>query len=233
MKLTQVRDNLWQLTWFSLVNAYLVNDEDGLTLVDTALPFSVKGILQAAETLGRPITWVALTHAHGDHAGALDAISLRLPNVKVAMAERTDQLLQGDLSLRPEEPQVKLKGSFFARTTRPTRLLADGDKLGSLRVVASPGHSPDHIAFLDERDDTLIAGDAFQTQGGIAVSGVLRWRFPMPAMATWHLPTALESARRLRRLEPSALVVGHGPALLSPLAQMDQAIQAAEARIGG
>lgn len=50
-------------------------------------------------------------------------------------------------------------------------------------MVAAPGHTPDQIAFFDERDRTLIAGDAFQTQGGTAVSGVMRKRFPFPAMA--------------------------------------------------
>jgi glyoxylase-like metal-dependent hydrolase (beta-lactamase superfamily II) len=58
-------------------------------------------------------------------------------------------------------------------------------RLGSLRVIAAPGHTPDQIAFLDERDGTLIAGDAFQTAAGTAVAGVTRWLFPFPALATW------------------------------------------------
>jgi glyoxylase-like metal-dependent hydrolase (beta-lactamase superfamily II) len=100
--------------------------------------------------------------------------------------------------------------------------------LGSLRVVAAPGHAPDHIAFYDERDGSLIAGDAFQTQAGIAVSGVRRWLFPFPAMATWHLPTALATAVSLRALKPTRLVVGHGRVLANPLAPMDEAIRTAE-----
>jgi glyoxylase-like metal-dependent hydrolase (beta-lactamase superfamily II) len=233
MKTTQIRDNVWQLTRLSFVNCYLVRDDEGLILIDTGIPGSANSVLQAAETIGLPITRMTLTHAHGDHAGSLDEISQRLPDVEVALTGRTGQFLQGELSLRADEPQAKLRGSFFNRTTPAARTLAAGDKLGSLRIVASPGHTPDHIAFLDERDGTLIAGDAFQTLGGIAVSGMMRWLFPLPAMATWHLPTALASAKELRQLEPAALAVGHGPALVAPLAQMDQAIQAAEARVNG
>jgi glyoxylase-like metal-dependent hydrolase (beta-lactamase superfamily II) len=233
MKITQIRDNLWQLTRYFMVNCYLVREEEGLTLIDTGMPGSAKGILQAAETIGLPITRMTLTHAHGDHAGSLDEISQRLPDLEVALTERTSQFLRGELSLFSHEPQAKLRGSFYSRTTLATRTLAAGNKLGSLRIVASPGHTPDHIAFLDERDGTLIAGDAFQTLGGMAVSGIMRWLFPLPAMATWHLPTALASAKELRQLEPAALAVGHGPVLVAPLAQMDQAIETAEARVNG
>ena len=78
----------------------------------------------------------------------------------------------------------------------------------------------------------MIAGDALQTQGGIAVSGTIRWLFPLPALATWHKPTALKSARALRALNPTRLAVGHGKVLESPLAAMDQAIKAAERNLG-
>lgn len=57
-----------RLARFGLVNAYLVHEPDGLTLVDTAVPGSAKTILKAAERLGAPILRIALTHAHGDAA---------------------------------------------------------------------------------------------------------------------------------------------------------------------
>jgi glyoxylase-like metal-dependent hydrolase (beta-lactamase superfamily II) len=94
-------------------------------------------------------------------------------------------------------------------------------------VIAAPGHTPGHLAFLDVRDRSLIVGDAFQTRGGIAVSGVLRPLFPFPAMATWHKPTALLTAEELRRLEPSRLAVGHGHVLDQPAEAMDRALETA------
>jgi hypothetical protein len=45
-------------------------------------------------------------------------------------------------------------------------LLRPGDRVGSLEVVGAPGHTPGHVAFLDTRDRTLIAGDVFTTLGG-------------------------------------------------------------------
>jgi glyoxylase-like metal-dependent hydrolase (beta-lactamase superfamily II) len=233
MKLTQHGQNLWQLTRLVAFNCYLVNEDDGLTLIDTNIGGSGQAILQAAQTIGRPITRITLTHAHGDHAGSLDEVAALLPDAEVAFAPRTAEFLQGKLALRPDEPQVKLKGGFVNRDTQATRLLHPGDKLGSLRIIAAPGHSPDQIAFYDERDGALIAGDAFQTQAGTAVAGVTRWLFPFPAMATWHLPTALETAVTLRNLNPTRLAVGHGRVLENPAAQMDAAIRAAEAKTNG
>jgi glyoxylase-like metal-dependent hydrolase (beta-lactamase superfamily II) len=174
-----------------------------------------------------------LTHAHGDHSGSLDELAPQLPGIEIAFTQRTADFLRGDLTLHADEAQAKVKGSFVKRETKPTRLLAPGDTIGSLRVVAAPGHAPDVIAFWDERDGTLIAGDAFQTQAGIAVSGVWRWLFPFVAMATWHLPTALKSARTLADLQPKRLAVGHGPVLEQPVAAMQGAIAEAEAKLNG
>lgn len=230
MKITQHGDNLWKLTRFFVINYYLVREEDGLTLIDSGIGGGGDDILHAAGDIGLPITRVTLTHAHGDHIGSLDEVSDELSDVEIAFTQRTTDFLQGKLELKPDEPQAELRGGFENRDTQPTRILTPGDHVGSLRVVASPGHSPDHIAFFDERDGTLIAGDAYQTQGGIAVAGVRRWLFPLPAMATWHLPTALESARALRALEPRRLAVGHGKVLENPLPAMDEAIRTAEAK---
>lgn len=74
-------------------------------------------------------------------------------------------------------------------------LLGDGDSVGSLKAISTPGHTPGHMAFLDERSGILIAGDAWQTRGGLAVSGVLKPWFPFPAMATWSKELALKAPK--------------------------------------
>ena len=230
MKTSSDGEHLAQVTRVGIVNCYLVSEPDGLTLVDTGLPGSKKGLLEAADAKGAPIVRIALTHAHGDHVGSLDKLAAALPDAEVSIGARDARLMAGDRQLDPGEPQAKLRGSYPKVKTRPTRVLEPGDRVGSLEVVASPGHTPGHVAHLDTRDRTLIAGDAFQTKGGMAVAGVIRPLFPFPAIATWHRPTALESARALRALDPSRLAVGHGRVLESPAAKMDAAIAAAAGR---
>jgi glyoxylase-like metal-dependent hydrolase (beta-lactamase superfamily II) len=111
--------------------------------------------------------------------------------------------------------------------TKPTRTVLDGDRVGSLRVVASPGHTPGHVAFLDERDQTLYCGDTYSTLGGLETSARVNPRFPPVAMATWDRPTDVESARKLRALAPARLAPGHGRVVESPGAAMDAAIKRA------
>lgn len=227
MKVTAIGEHLIQLTRLGAFNCYLVREADGLTLVDTGLAGSANGILAAAQQLGQPIKRITLTHAHGDHVGSLDVLANKLPEVELVYGARTAVFLAGNLTLHADEPQAKLRGGFVASSTQATRLVADSDRVGSLRVVAASGHTPDQIAFFDSRDGTLIAGDAFQTKAGIAVAGQIRWLFPFPALATWHKETAVSTAQKLLALNPTRLAVGHGPVLENPGAAMAAAIEAA------
>lgn len=212
---------------FGFVNAYLVLEDDGFTLVDTMLPGSAKPILAAARAAEAPIVRIALTHAHGDHIGSLDALAKALPDAEVLISARDARLLRKDRSMDPGEPDVKLRGSYPGAKTEPTRTFVAGEKIGSLEVIAAPGHTPGHVAFFDHRDGTLLCGDAYSTLGGLSTTAKYNPRFPLPTFATWHRPTELESARALRALDPARLAPGHGKVLESPGAAMDRAIAAA------
>ena len=96
----------------------------------------------------------------------------------------------------------KLPGSWPEVETQPDVLLEPGDRVGSLEVIAAPGHTPGHVAFFDTRDGTLFAGDVFTTLGGVAVSSHFTLPFPLASMATWDKERNLESACTLRALEP-------------------------------
>jgi glyoxylase-like metal-dependent hydrolase (beta-lactamase superfamily II) len=72
---------------------------------------------------------------------------------------------------------------------------ADGDVAGPLRVLALPGHSDDHLAFVAGR--AAFTGDAVLGAGSVFVSG--------------HLAGYLDGLRRLRELDLAVLCPGHGP----------------------
>jgi glyoxylase-like metal-dependent hydrolase (beta-lactamase superfamily II) len=217
MRTTPITDNLIQLTRSGFVNAYLVREDDGFTLVDTTLPRGAGELIAAARLAGGDIKRIALTHGHADHVGSLDALKDAL-GVDVYMPELDARIHAG------EPYDGKLRGGWPKLATRPDVRINGGDTIGSLETIASPGHTPGHVSFIDTRDRTLIAGDVFTSYGQVAVTSSFYWRFPFATMATWDRTKDVESARALRALDPALLVVGHGPATASPGDAMDKAI---------
>jgi glyoxylase-like metal-dependent hydrolase (beta-lactamase superfamily II) len=224
MRTIKLNDHLFQLTRFQAINAYLVRDDDGFTLVDTTLGGAADSLITAAAEAGGQIKRIVLTHAHADHVGSLDALKDRVgSSVEISMGELDARILAGEKVVAG-----KLPGTWPKVKTVPDTRLAGGEMIGSLEVIPTPGHTPGHVALRDTRDGTVIAGDVFTSFGGVAVSNHFHFRFPFAAMATWDRAKDLESARTIRALSPILLVVGHGPETRLPAAAIDTAIAQAQ-----
>jgi glyoxylase-like metal-dependent hydrolase (beta-lactamase superfamily II) len=220
MRITNATPTLIQLTRLRFVNAYLVHEDDGFTLVDTTLKGAAGDLVGAAREAGGEIRRIALTHGHGDHAGGLDGLRERLGDgVQVLVPTDDERILAGEW-----KPEGRLPGGWPKVATRADVRLNPGDRVGSLEVVAAPGHTPGHVAFVDTRDRTLLCGDTFTTMAGVAVTAKKLQRFPLAATATWDADVDRASARALRALDPARLAPGHGPVVEAPAAAMDRAI---------
>lgn len=209
------------------VNCYLVEETNELTLVDAALPNSYKSIIETAKKIGKPITRIVLTHAHSDHIGSLDKLKELLPDAKVYISKRDVRLLRGDRTLDEKETNTPIKGGVPKPEeikTKPDVLLHEGNRIGSLKAIDTPGHTPGSMSFIDERSNAIIAGDAFQTRGGVSVSGHMQILFPFPAMATWNKEDALNSAMKIKNLNPTLLAIGHGKMIKQPENMIQHAI---------
>ena len=225
MNPTPIGDNIIQINRWRFVNAFLVREEDGFTLVDTTVRGGADELIAAARGAGADIMRIALTHGHGDHVGSLDALKQKLGNtVEVLMSDLDARIHDGETVTDKKPP-----GSWPKITTKPDVRLTGGERIGSLEVVPTPGHTPGHVSFLDTRDRTLIVGDTLTSIGGLAVSNHFHWKFPLAAMATWDKDKDVESAKKIRSLDPAMLVVGHGGPVREPAAELDKAI----ARAGG
>ncbi|GAE28199.1 metallo-beta-lactamase family protein [Halalkalibacter wakoensis JCM 9140] len=169
------KNHLYQLTFLPRVfpvSCYLIEEEHELTLIDAALPYSTNAILNHEKMIGKPITRIVLTHAHDDHVGSLDSLKNILSEAKVYISEREALILKGDKTILPHESPLPIRGGVPKKVrTIPDVYLKDGDIIGSLQALSTPGHTPGSMSFIDTRDQSIIAGDAFQTRGGIAVSG--------------------------------------------------------------
>jgi glyoxylase-like metal-dependent hydrolase (beta-lactamase superfamily II) len=113
------------------------------------------------------------------------------------------------------------KGCIIGDQRRPSKLLR---LVLDVLIPITKGHTPGQIALLDARDGTLICGDAYSTLGGVETAARTNPRFPLLARATWHRPTALETARALRALDPARLALAHGKVVEAPGTAMAAAI---------
>ncbi|HYI98665.1 MAG TPA: MBL fold metallo-hydrolase [Thermoleophilaceae bacterium] len=93
----------------------------------------------------------------------------------------------------------------------PVRLPVEGDTLGPLTAIATPGHTPDHVSLLTA--GICFAGDLVMGQGSV---------FIMPGEGS--LSAYLDSLRRLRTLDLEVLCPGHGPYVWDPAAKLDEYI---------
>lgn len=235
MNVRPIGTHAHQLTRMGFMNCYLVRELGSFTLVDTTIKDAGKAIVADARGLApEPITRILLTHAHGDHVGSVDELQGELGRTDVAVTARDARLLTMPPDKTPEagEPQGKVKGSLPGIRTSPTHLVGDGELFGSLRVITTPGHTPGHASFFDERDGTLFAGDALICMGGgVHVAGFGPWFFPFPALATWNKPLALASAQKLLDVLGTGIrryASGHGALVEGGPALLDAAVDKAK-----
>src|SRR6202162_1134901 len=115
MRITRLVGHLTQLArWLVAfpINCYLLEEEDGLTLVDSTIFSPAADAAAMVKQLGKQLRRVALTHAHGDHVGGVAGVRQRFPGVEVSIAERDAPILAGEKTLLPTEPQTEVKGYF-------------------------------------------------------------------------------------------------------------------------
>jgi glyoxylase-like metal-dependent hydrolase (beta-lactamase superfamily II) len=87
--------------------------------------------------------------------------------------------------------------------------LEDGDAFGPFAVVATPGHAPDHLAFVAGR--ACFTGDAVLGEGSVFVA-------PDPGSLRGYL----QALQRLRDMDLAVLCPGHGPLVLDADAKLDE-----------
>ncbi len=170
-------------------NSWLVG-RDPTCLIDPG-PDLPEHVARLAEQIKRRggLGGIALTHFHADHTGAMPAVR----------------------ELFPDTPLAAAHGPVGDRAARETVILTDGSTFGPLEAISTPGHAPDHLAFIAAR--VAFTGDAVLGEGSVFVTPTAG------ALAGY-----LEGLERLRARELDVVCPGHGPFVSDPKAKLDEYI---------
>ncbi len=138
-----------------------------------------------AEEIGRRggLGGIALTHDHADHSAAVPELRRRFPQAPLAAARGRSDVI-----------------------------LLHGERFGPLEVVATPGHAPDHLAFV--AGPVAFTGDAVLGEGSVFVA-------PYPGALSGYL----EGLERLRRHRLELICPGHGPPVNDPAGKLDEYLE--------
>jgi len=153
---------------------------------------------------------ILLTHRHLDHADAAWELARRFAPVPVAAVRDPVRHAHEAAAAAAAAAANRSHQPAFAA---PARIdLHDGDRIGPLTVLAMPGHTPDHIAFLTD-DGVLFSGDAVAGSGSVFVA-------PDPGALAGYLA----ALQRARDRHPRLIAPGHGPLVLDADAKLGEYI---------
>lgn len=163
-------------------NFYLVEDDDGITVVDAGLPASWGSLLSALRDLDlrvQDVRAVILTHGHLDHTGFAERARTEL-GIPVHVHEEDVRLTEKPLRFRSERSPFRyafkpsalaalgsfiLHRAFLPVPLKEVQTFSEGQLQvpGSPSIVRSQGHTWGHCAFHFHDRDALIAGDSIVT----------------------------------------------------------------------
>lgn len=209
MRVERLSDRIWRIPIVPIgLNGFLVEGSAGLILVDPGASLTYRRVVRGIEQAGHSaadVSTIVVTHAHMDHAGALSRLKAISGARVFAHAAERDFIASGKAP--PGDPSTRLSrwgGALPFSGFRACPIdeeLADGDRLGPLTVVHTPGHTPGHISLIDQDAGVMLTGDAVINLGKV--------RYPLTAFCS-DLASVRSSAARLSGIDVAVAAFAHG-----------------------
>ncbi len=206
-----------------MANAFLIEGDDGLTLIDAGYPDKEAAVFTAIRELGfspRQLKHLIFTHAHPDHIGSGAAI-VRETGARTYMHPLDIPIAASGGPFRPMEPAPGLLAPVLCRLffhpnrrVQPVAIdqpLVSGEALpiaGGIEVIHVPGHCAGQVALLWHPGRMLFVGDAFSNVLGLG-----------DPLGFENLQEARASQRLLATLSFNAAGFGHGASIASDAAR--------------
>uniref|UniRef100_A0A0N5AMR1 Beta-lactamase-like protein 2 homolog n=1 Tax=Syphacia muris TaxID=451379 RepID=A0A0N5AMR1_9BILA len=198
---TQLSETVWRILGanpspFTLqgTNTYLVGSGPSRILIDTGEKNKPAYISELRDVLkDNKISAIICTHWHDDHVGGIKDVK--------------DKISGNDI------PVYKFKNPNGREDDSVYKYIEDGAIIKvpgtTLRVIASPGHTMDHISLYFEEEGSLFCGDCILGEGTTIFE---------------DLYTYMQSLQRLLDTKPSRIYSGHGPVIENGIEKINEYI---------
>jgi glyoxylase-like metal-dependent hydrolase (beta-lactamase superfamily II) len=206
-----------------LVAMYLIEDDRGVTVIDTGLPGQWSDLNDELADMGRSLSdirGVILTHGDSDHLGLAERIRQET-GVPIYIHEADAPQARGEVKKKnPSWGRVKIgpllsflwfagrRGGLRFNPVSEVEILRGGETLdlpGDPHIIHTPGHSPGSIAILSSAVDALFVGDAMTTRHVLTGTDG-----PQPAPFTLDEDQALGSLDGWSDTKARWVLPGHG-----------------------
>ena len=208
-----------------IVNSYLVVEGDDVTIIDAGLPrywHLLDGELARLGMTLDNVRALILTHGDTDHIGFAGRLSREKGIPAYLHPADTDRAklqvkkpnsgwgpvkigpLAGFLWYSARQGGLRIPPAGELRSVEDWQVL---DVPGRPRIIHTPGHTPGSIAVHVPAVDALFIGDTMTTRN--VLTGVTG---PKPAPFTLQPEQALASLDRVKGVDATWMLPGHGPA---------------------
>jgi glyoxylase-like metal-dependent hydrolase (beta-lactamase superfamily II) len=127
-------------------------------------------IIARLEKLRLRPRYILLSHGHFDHIAALPDLAAAFPDAEIAI-HRGDAAYLGPEAYAVHRESFGAVGApsyveeLWKPMPSPTRLLAEGDRIGPFTVLHVPGHTPGSVSFYWAERKILFSGDTLFQNG--------------------------------------------------------------------
>ncbi|WP_018462367.1 MBL fold metallo-hydrolase [Segatella paludivivens] len=209
----RINENVYLFEKIRGANSYLyISDDNDVSIIDTGMPGNAEKILSQILKIGisiEKIKYIILTHSDIDHMGSVADLK-NITGAKVAIHENEAPYLLGEKNKKRKGIIGLIFGILFkfikTQNIAPDIILKEGDFIGGLRVVSSPGHTVGSIS-LYNAGTVLFSGDAIITDRHSNIKG-------FNTIATADLFEAAKTISKIKHLEFEVLLPGHGKPVL-------------------
>lgn len=198
------------------IHQYLIMEDNGVVLIDTGLRGNhtiLNKNMCAINVSAANLINILITHADGDHYGAVNGLRILAPKVVVcASAVEAEAMASGSMSRLLKITsiwmrlfQIVTKQLFNSPPTHVDEILQPGQILSfldGLHVLDTGGHTPGHLSFYSPSTGILFAGDSIFFSA----------KTPIPSHGAncWDEEKARQAFVRQMALQPRIICAGHG-----------------------